>query len=283
MDWAIEPNPVGQVYIEEIVHNNIRDEELSLEERVHYKLLEELLKILLMSLGLHKTMLSGFDTSVGSIDLALAVLAQTESVYPQLWEPGYVDRIHHLFVESNLTERLRGIISFLQEYIKKYEILLRSTPLLSAEQVVEPLNPGVRTGGMGEAPSQGENEVLGEVQKFKKRLEGKQIPEHVKTRINEELNRLAGTHPHHAEVLTIRTYLELMTAYPWGTTTPDSLDIDKARTVLNETHYGMDDVKQRILEIMAVSKLRGKVQGKIMCFVGPPGVGKTSIGEGVAK
>lgn len=88
---------------------------------------------------------------------------------------------------------------------------------------------------------------------------------------------------HSMESNVIRNYLDILTSLPYGISTSENLDIQTAKAVLDETHYGMDDVKERILECIAVGKLKGKIQGKIICFVGPPGVGKTSIGESIAK
>jgi len=85
------------------------------------------------------------------------------------------------------------------------------------------------------------------------------------------------------EANVIRNYLDILTALPYGISTEENLDIDKARAILNESHYGMENIKERILEAIAVGKLKGRIQGKILCFVGPPGVGKTSIGESIAK
>lgn len=76
-----------------------------------------------------------------------------------------------------------------------------------------------------------------------------------------------------------RNYLDWLTCLPWGIGTKENLDLEKAEQILNSDHYGMDDIKKRILEFIAVSKLRGTTQGKILCFYGPPGVGKTSIGK----
>jgi Lon-like ATP-dependent protease len=85
------------------------------------------------------------------------------------------------------------------------------------------------------------------------------------------------------EANVIRNYLDILTALPYGVSTVENLDIDKAKKILNESHYGMENIKDRILECIAVGKLKGNIQGKILCFVGPPGVGKTSIGESIAK
>lgn len=80
-----------------------------------------------------------------------------------------------------------------------------------------------------------------------------------------------------------RNYLDWLTSLPWGITTTECLDLDAAQKVLDEDHYGLDDVKKRILEFIAVSSLKGTTQGKILCFVGPPGVGKTSIARSIAR
>ena len=101
--------------------------------------------------------------------------------------------------------------------------------------------------------------------------------------INEELHRFLAMEKHHSEVQVTRTYLEYLTKLPYGVASQDNFDIRLAKRILDEGHYGMEDVKKRILEFIAVGKLKNSVHGKILCFVGPPGVGKTSIGESIAK
>lgn len=122
------------------------------------------------------------------------------------------------------------------------------------------------------------------VDKLRSRMdEAVKIPDNVKTVIDEELSKLSSLDPQSAEFNVTRNYLDWLTVLPWGYSTTESLDLAKARQVLDEDHYGMEDVKKRILEFIAVSKLSGSVQGKILCFVGPPGVGKTSIGKSIAR
>lgn len=94
---------------------------------------------------------------------------------------------------------------------------------------------------------------------------------------------MAVLEPSGAEFNVTRNYLDWLTQLPWGVSSTESLDVAKAANVLDEDHYGLEDVKERILEFIAVGKLRGQVGGKILCLVGPPGVGKTSIGKSVAK
>lgn len=88
---------------------------------------------------------------------------------------------------------------------------------------------------------------------------------------------------HNSEIQVTRNYLEYLTKMPYGVRSEENFDIKMAKETLDEGHYGLDDVKQRILEFIAVGKLHNSVQGKILCFVGPPGVGKTSIGDSIAK
>eukprot|EP00929_Paragymnodinium_shiwhaense_P093371 TRINITY_DN5351_c0_g2_i2.p1 TRINITY_DN5351_c0_g2~~TRINITY_DN5351_c0_g2_i2.p1 ORF type:complete len:776 (-),score=226.43 TRINITY_DN5351_c0_g2_i2:323-2650(-) len=112
-------------------------------------------------------------------------------------------------------------------------------------------------------------------------LEG--VPEEATKAMDQELQRLNNLEPQSPEFNVSRSYLEWMTVLPWAKSTVDNNDIDKAESILNEDHYSLEDVKERILEHMAVGFLKGSVQGKIMCLVGPPGVGKTSIGKSVAR
>ncbi|KAK9814015.1 hypothetical protein WJX73_009263 [Symbiochloris irregularis] len=123
------------------------------------------------------------------------------------------------------------------------------------------------------------------VEKFRDRLkplEG-QIPEDAAKVIEEELGKLAGLEASSSEFNVTRNYLEWLTSLPWGLSSPERLDLGHAQQVLNEDHYGLEDVKDRILEFIAVGKLRGSTHGKILCLVGPPGVGKTSVGRSIAR
>eukprot|EP00930_Biecheleria_cincta_P086988 TRINITY_DN76258_c0_g1_i1.p1 TRINITY_DN76258_c0_g1~~TRINITY_DN76258_c0_g1_i1.p1 ORF type:complete len:1011 (-),score=223.75 TRINITY_DN76258_c0_g1_i1:175-3207(-) len=114
-------------------------------------------------------------------------------------------------------------------------------------------------------------------------LEGKEVPAEAEKVIEAELSKLNSLEPSSSEFNVCRTYLEWLTALPWGKVDPENRDIAKAEAVLDEDHYGLEDVKERILEHIAVSFLKDNTQGKIMCLVGPPGVGKTSVGKSVAR
>ncbi|KAK4204097.1 putative Lon protease mitochondrial precursor, partial [Triangularia verruculosa] len=121
------------------------------------------------------------------------------------------------------------------------------------------------------------------VEKFKEKADKLAMPEAVRKVFDDELNKLAHLEPAASEFNVTRNYLDWLTQIPWGLRSAENFGIQNAMTVLDEDHYGLKDVKDRILEFIAVGKLRGTVEGKILCFVGPPGVGKTSIGKSIAR
>ncbi len=122
-----------------------------------------------------------------------------------------------------------------------------------------------------------------EINEFRKRFEEAKMPEKVQKEVDKQLKRLEKMHPDSAEASTVRTYLEWMVELPWSKSTKDNLDIKAASKVLNQDHYDLEKVKERILEYLSVRKLKEKMKGPILCFVGPPGVGKTSLGKSIAK
>ncbi|CAH2049591.1 unnamed protein product, partial [Iphiclides podalirius] len=119
--------------------------------------------------------------------------------------------------------------------------------------------------------------------KFRERLAGKQVPAAIQTVIDDELNKLGFLESHSSEFNVTRCYLDWLTSLPWGITSEENLKLEDAQVILDEDHYGMEDIKKRILEFIAVSQLKGTTQGKILCFHGPPGVGKTSIARSIAR
>ncbi|GAB7366782.1 hypothetical protein MBLNU230_g0733t1 [Neophaeotheca triangularis] len=121
------------------------------------------------------------------------------------------------------------------------------------------------------------------VEKFKEKANKLAMPEAVKKVFDEEVNKLAHLEPAASEFNVTRNYLDWLTQIPWGQRSAENFGIKNAMTVLDEDHHGLKDVKDRILEFIAVGKLRGTVEGKILCMVGPPGVGKTSIGKSIAR
>jgi ATP-dependent Lon protease len=122
-----------------------------------------------------------------------------------------------------------------------------------------------------------------EIKELRERLEALELPEETRKAAERELGRLERLPAAAAEYGVIRSYLEWILTLPWGTFTEDNLDLDHARVVLDEDHFDLEKVKDRIIEYLAVAKLRNEVSGQILCFVGPPGVGKTSLGQSIAR
>jgi len=122
-----------------------------------------------------------------------------------------------------------------------------------------------------------------DTEKFKERLKDKDVPEEVQKVIDDELEKLNVLEVQSAEYSVSRNYLDWLTIVPWGTYSDENHDLNKAEKVLDEDHHGLKDIKERILEFIGVGKLTQGVKGSIICFVGPPGVGKTSIGKSIAR
>ncbi|KAJ4051530.1 ATP-dependent Lon protease pim1 [Fusarium oxysporum] len=121
------------------------------------------------------------------------------------------------------------------------------------------------------------------VEELNAKADGLAMPELARKVFDDEVSKLSSLEPTASEYGVTRNYLDWITRIPWGQQSIDEFDIQHATAVLNENHYGLDDVKDRILEFIAVARLRGASEGKILCFVGPPGVGKTSIGKSIAR
>lgn len=121
------------------------------------------------------------------------------------------------------------------------------------------------------------------IKEYEQKLETMRLPKEVKEKASYELKKLKGMNISSSEGSTIQSYLDWVFDLPWGKNTKERLDINRAEEVLNEEHYGLDDVKERILEYLSVKKMSGTLKGPILCLVGPPGVGKTSIARSIAK
>jgi len=122
-----------------------------------------------------------------------------------------------------------------------------------------------------------------EISELREKIKKAKMPPEVEKETNKQLNRLEQMHPESAEATIVRTYMDWLVELPWSFSTIDNLDIKKAKQVLDEDHYDLEKVKERILEYLGVRKLKEKMKGPILCFVGPPGVGKTSLGKSIAR
>jgi len=127
------------------------------------------------------------------------------------------------------------------------------------------------------------NEVQEEIDQYRKKIKKAKMPQEVTEEAERQLGRLERMHPDAAETATLRNYIDWMVSLPWSKSTKDNLDLKKAQTILDQDHYGLEKVKERIIEHLAVRKLKKNTRGPILCFVGPPGVGKTSLGKSIAR
>src|SRR6059058_5871063 len=127
------------------------------------------------------------------------------------------------------------------------------------------------------------NDLAEEIQQFREKIEAVKMPKPAEEEALRQLKKLERMHPDAAETATLRNWLEIITDLPWSKSSKDNLDLHKAEKILNEDHFGLEKVKERIIEALAVRKLKEKPKGPILCLVGPPGVGKTSLGRSIAR
>lgn len=128
-----------------------------------------------------------------------------------------------------------------------------------------------------------DDDISGDVEDYKTKIDKLKLAKEVKDKALKEVDRLTKMSPHSAEVGVIRTYLDWIVELPWNKESKEKVDIKKAREILDDDHYGLEDVKERILEFIAIRKLTNSMKGPILCLVGPPGVGKTSIARSIAR
>ncbi len=185
---------------------------------------------------------------------------------------------------ADTEERLRAVSKILNRELEVFEL---GTKIQS--QVQSELEKGQREFFLRQQ-LKAIQEELGEddpeqadANELRQRLDALELPEDVRKAADRELARLERLPAAAAEYGVVRTYLDWLATLPWGVTTPDDLDLDRARQILDEDHYDLEKVKERIVEHLAVSKLKQDPAGQIVCFVGPPGVGKTSLGHSIAR
>lgn len=218
------------------------------------------------------------------------------AVLDSIDEPG---RLADL-VASNLKLRVEESQAIL-EVIDPVERLMRVNEFLSKELELSAMQARIQTQAKEEMGKthreyflreqlkaiQGElgeiDEKTKEIEEFREKIAKARMPKDVEQEADKQLSRLGQMHPDAAEASIIRTYLDWMVELPWSKSTRDRLDIKHAKTILDEDHYDLEKVKDRILEYLGVRKLNRHMKGPILCFVGPPGVGKTSLGRSIAR
>jgi ATP-dependent Lon protease len=127
------------------------------------------------------------------------------------------------------------------------------------------------------------NELAEDIAQYREKMAKGKMPKPVEEEVDRQLKKLERMHPDAAETATLRNWLDIMVALPWSKHSKENLDLKKAQEILDEDHYGLEKVKERIIEALAVRKIKEKAKGSILCLVGPPGVGKTSLGRSIAR
>ena len=189
-----------------------------------------------------------------------------------------------LLESTNPAERLEKILGYMRSELEILEVekRIRSRVKKQMEKTQKEyyLNEQMRAiqKELGE-----KDEFKNEIQELEEKLRQKKMPAEAREKCEREIKKLKMMSPMSAEATVVRNYLDWFLALPWFEYTEDKLDIKEAERMLEEDHYGLDKVKQRILEYLAVETLVGQMKGPILCLVGPPGVGKTSLGKSVAR
>jgi ATP-dependent Lon protease len=189
-----------------------------------------------------------------------------------------------LLETADVEERLRELLRLLNRELELLELGSRIQSQMQSEMEKGQREFFLRQQLKAIQEELGEgDEQQAEFAELRARIEEAELPEEVYKAATRELSRLEKLPPAAAEYGVIRTYLDWILSLPWTKTTEDSLDLKRAREILDEDHYDLEKVKERIIEYLAVSKLKSDVSGPILCFVGPPGVGKTSLGQSIAR
>ncbi len=194
------------------------------------------------------------------------------------------EELQEILATAPILERLKKVIVLIK---KELEVAKLQTQI--RKQVEEKMSEHQRKFFLREQLKAIQQELgiakddrTADVDRFRERLESRQVPEAALKRINEELDKLSILETGSPEYAVTRNYLDVITELPWGVYSTDNLDLKHARAILDRDHDGLEDVKDRIIEFLAVGALKGQVGGSIILLVGPPGVGKTSIGRSVA-
>ena len=233
-----------ETYLKEIKRNSESVDQLSLANTEPNQLADRVAPLLNLDLQKKQELLETLDPKI-----------RLEHVFERMLEEAEIKKL-----EKKLKERVQGQIGRTQ---KEYYL----------NEQIKAIQKELGTGEDGKA----------EIEEYEKQIEEVKLSDEAKDVATKEVKKLKLMSPMSAEANVVRTYLDTLLGMPWGQKTEDNLDLRRAEVILNEDHYGLDKIKERIIEFLAVAKKVGKIKGPIICLVGPPGVGKTSLARSVAR
>jgi len=230
------------------------------------------------------------------VSLGKAIVPDVMAVLENLEDPGRIADlvISNLGLKVEQAQEVLEIFEPVARLKRVSELLTREAELLEVQQKIQTSARGeidrtqrdyyLREQLKAIQKELGEtDERAEEIQELRGKIEEAKMPEKVLKEADKQLRRLEKMHPDSAEAGTIRTYIDWLIELPWSRSTEDMLDIKRAKKILDEDHYDLEKIKDRLLEYLAVRKLNAEMKGPILCFVGPPGVGKTSLGRSIAR
>ncbi len=236
------------------------------------------------------------ESALRIIELSPHIPQEVSAVVQNMESPGYLADLVAAYLNIPMPEkeeiletveikpRLQKVLGFVRKELQMLELNFRIQNQVKGELDKSQREYYLRKQLKAIKKELGEEEdEMEEVDEFRRQIKAAKMPEDVEKEALKELGRLSRIPPQSAEYTVSRTYIEWMIDLPWSVTTEDSLEIGHARDILNEDHYSLDKIKRRILEYLAVRKLKNDMRGPILCFVGPPGVGKTSLGKSIAR
>ena len=188
-----------------------------------------------------------------------------------------------LLEEINLEERAKYLVSFLENQLDLTQMEKKIRDRVKKQMEKSQKDYYLSEQMKALKKEMGEDEDQDEIETITKNIEKSGMPKDAKDKVNSELNKFKMMPPMSAEASVVRGYIDWMTSIPWKKKSKIQTEITKASEVLDSDHYGLEEVKERILEYLAVQQRVSKIKGPVLCLVGPPGVGKTSLGESIAK
>lgn len=236
------------------------------------------------------------DQLNNAVNLGKPMLPDLLAVIENIDEPGKLADIvaSNLGLKISESQEILETIDTLERLKKVSEFLNREISILEVQQKIFNEAKGEIDKSQKEyflkeqlraiRKELGEDEDFNkEIEEFNEKIKKLKMPKDVKDEALKQVKRLSRMHADSAEATVVRTYLEWLVDLPWGKSSKDNLDINNAKKILDEDHYGLEDVKDRILDFLSVRKLKKDMKSPILCFVGPPGVGKTSLGKSIAR